>query len=88
MSEAQNLDIQLAQMREELSNTVNELAGRFTPEYLGGEAKKKAQEKVEDAKDSARNLLGEALSGDKRAVAILGGIAAGAVLILARIIRH
>ena len=85
---ARDIDIQLASMREELTKTVNELAGKFTPDNISNEAKKTARKKVDDIKASARNLVSEATSGDTRAIAILGGIALGALLIARRIIRH
>ena len=82
------LEAQLAKMREELTGTVNELADRFTVKNLSSAAKDQAKEKLGEAKEQAEQLLGEAVSGDKRAIAILGGVALGAVLVVGRILRH
>lgn len=82
------LEAQLAKMREELTETVNELADRFTVKNLSVAAKDQAKEKLGEAKEQAEQLLGEAVSGDKRAIAILGGVALGAVLVVGRILRH
>ena len=91
MSKQQSLEAlesQLAKMREELTGTVNELADRFTVKNLSSAAKDQAKEKLSDAKEQAGHLVSEAASGDKRAIAILGGVALGAVLIIGRIVRH
>lgn len=82
------LEAQLAKMREELTGTVNELADRFTVKNLSETAKDQAKEKLSDAKEQAEQLLSEAVSGDKRAIAILGGVALGAVLVVGRLLRH
>lgn len=82
------LEAQLAKMREELTGTVNELADRFTVKSLSEAAKEQAKEKLDDVKEQAEQLLGEAATGDKRAIAILGGVALGAVLVVGRILRH
>ena len=82
------LELQLAKMRDELTGTVNELADRFTVKSLSEAAKDQAKEKLEDAKEQASQLISEAASGEKRAIAILGGTALGVLLIAGRLIRH
>ena len=82
------LEAQLAKMREELTETVNEFVGRLTPKNLGEAAKEQAKAKFEDAKEQVSQLVSEAASGDKRSIAILGGAALGVVLLAGRLFRH
>ena len=84
----QDIDTQLAQMRSELTDTVNELAGRLDPKKLGDQAKEQAMEKVDKAKGSIMDTIQEALSGDRRAIGILAGTVLGTLGILIRLIKH
>ncbi|MBR5950377.1 MAG: DUF3618 domain-containing protein [Actinomycetaceae bacterium] len=73
----ESIEAQLAKMREELTGTVNELVDHFTVKGISSAAK-----------DQAGQLLSDAVSGEKRAIAIVGGVALGALLVVGRILRH
>lgn len=85
------IEAQLAQIRAELSESINELAGMLDPKKLGeqakeqalekvGLAKDQALEKVSQAKSSAMGLIDDARAGDTRAMAIVAGTAIGLTL--------
>lgn len=84
----QDIDAELAKMREELTSTVNELAGRLDPKKLGDQAKAQATEKAQSAKESALTIANDAAAGEVRAIAIIAGIAIGALALIARLLRH
>ena len=74
------IEAQLAQIRAELSESINELAGMLDPKKLGEQAKEQALEKVGQAKSSAMGLIDDARAGDTRAMAIVAGTAIGLTL--------
>lgn len=84
----QDIDAQLAQMRAELTDTVNELAGRLDPKKLQDQAKSQALEKVDKAKTSVVDLLQDALAGDLKAIGIAAGTVLGVLGIIVRLIKH
>lgn len=84
----QDIDAQLVQMRAELTDTVNELAGRLDPKKLQTQAKDQALEKVDKAKASAIDLLQDALAGDLKAIGIAAGAIFGVLGIIVRLIKH
>lgn len=84
----QDIDAQLAQMRTELTNTVNELTGRLNPKNLGAEAKDQALEKAEKAKASIVEMFHDAVSGDVKSIGVLSGGALGFLLVVLRLLKR
>ncbi|MFP7696367.1 DUF3618 domain-containing protein [Trueperella sp. LYQ143] len=81
---AEEVSRDLERVRSELTDTVNELAARLDPKNLKEDVKVAAQEKLTQTKNQAQNLVSDAKSGDKKALAILGGIGAGVALLVLR----
>ena len=79
-------DIQ--RVREELTATVDELAGRLSPDRLKADLKAGAQDKFKEGKAKAKALVADASAGDKKAIGILAGGAALAALILIKAIKR
>ena len=84
----QDIDAQLMQMRTELTDTVNELAGKLDPQKLQDQAKEQALEKVEKVKASVTDLVQDALAGDLKAIGIAAGSVLGTIGVLVRLIKH
>lgn len=84
----QDIDAQLAQMRSELTETVNELASRLDPKKLGDQAKDQAMEKVEKAKEYSLETIRDAIAGDLKAIGIVAGTVVGVLGIIARLIKN
>lgn len=72
---ADQIEIDLKRKRDELEQTVNELAGRLDPKALAQNAQDQAKEKANQAADKAKQFLGEAKEGNTQNIAILAGSA-------------
>lgn len=81
---ATEVEKDLQRVREELTATVNELAGKLHPDNLKQEARSFAEAKFAERKEQAMGLVGDAKEGDKRALAILGSVVAVLALCVIR----
>ncbi|QOR47996.1 DUF3618 domain-containing protein [Trueperella pecoris] len=85
---AEEVEKDLQRVREELTATVNELAGKLHPDNLKEEARAYTQAKFGERKEQAMGLVADAKSGDKRALAILGtAVAVVALFALRKILK-
>lgn len=85
---ASEIERDIARVREELTATVDELAGRLSPDRLKEDVKANAKEKLHAGKEKAQTLVADAKAGDKRALGILAGTAAiTAALVIAKIAK-
>ena len=86
---AAEIERDIERVREELTATVDELAGRLSPDRLKQDLKAGAQEKLGAGKAKAQALVTDAKAGDKKAIGILAGSAAAVLgLVLIKIIKH
>ena len=86
---AEEIERDILRVREELTATVDELAGRLSPDRLKEDMKAGAQAKVAEGKAKAQALFDDAKAGDKKAIGILAGSAAAVLgLVLIKIIKR
>ncbi|MCI5825627.1 MAG: DUF3618 domain-containing protein [Arcanobacterium sp.] len=85
---AGDIERDIARIREELTATVDELAGRLSPDRLKDDVIASAKAKVASGKEKAQSLVDEAQAGDAKAMGILVGGVALAVFVLYRIFKH
>ncbi len=96
---AEQIENDLQRTREELANTVNELAGRLDPKNLAKEASDQAKVKINAFTDTARTkassftetakqTVDDAQNGDSRALAILAGGAAAVLTGITLLLRR
>ncbi|AHU90043.1 hypothetical protein CQ11_08840 [Trueperella pyogenes] len=81
---AEEVEADLQRVREELTATVNELAGKLHPDNLKAEARSFASAKFAESKEKAMNLVKDAKNGDRKALSILGAVAGVVALIVIR----
>lgn len=85
---AEQIDADMNRVREELTATVNELAGRLHPDNLKEEARAYAEDKLNQGKEQAMGLVDDAKAGDTKALAIIGSaIAVVAIFVIRKIIK-
>ncbi|WP_022867337.1 DUF3618 domain-containing protein [Schaalia vaccimaxillae] len=81
----EQIQAELAATRAEMSATVDALVERFQPDYLMGQAKVTAQEKVAQTKAFVAQTIDEARAGDQEALKKVG-IAVGCGVALVALI--
>ncbi|OCW60625.1 DUF3618 domain-containing protein [Trueperella bernardiae] len=85
---ADEVDADMQRVREELTATVNELAGKLHPDNLKEEARAYAEERLSQGKEQALGLVDDAKAGDKKALAIIGTtLAVVALFVIRKIIK-
>ncbi|WP_164505525.1 MULTISPECIES: DUF3618 domain-containing protein [unclassified Actinobaculum] len=67
------IEAELRRTREEMTQTVNELAGRLDPKVVAKAATDQAKKKAATATTRVKALVHDAKSGDLRAIGILAG---------------
>ena len=85
---ADQIEYDLKRKREELEQTVNELAGRLNPKNLAQDAQDQAKEKASEAADKAKDFFDEVKNGNLLNIAILSGAVLGSLGLLSRQLRH
>lgn len=85
---AADIERDIARVREELTATVDELAGRLSPDRLKEDIVATAKAKVDDGKEKVRTLLAQAQAGDGKAIGILAGGTALAAYALIKMIKR
>lgn len=85
---AADLEAQREQLRADLADTVNELSDRLDPRAQLETAKEQAKETWDQTSRKARELGEDALFGDTRALAIVGGAALGVLGVTVLLIRR
>ncbi|MDD7465659.1 MAG: DUF3618 domain-containing protein [Actinomycetaceae bacterium] len=83
-----DIERDIARVREELTATVDELAGRLSPDRLKEDVVASAKAKVESGKEKVQTLVSEAQAGDGKAIGILVGGAVLAAFLLVKIIKR
>lgn len=83
----EQIEKDLQRVREELTDTVNELTARLDPQHLKEEAAVKARQALDDTKVKARDLASDAQGGDPKAITIIAAVAVSAGLLLRKIFR-
>ncbi|NLW12912.1 MAG: DUF3618 domain-containing protein [Trueperella sp.] len=81
---AEEIAKDMQRVRDEMSETVNELAAKLHPDTLKEEAMSFAKIKADEGKTKANHLVEDAKAGEPRAIAI---IAAAAITVAAFILR-
>jgi len=85
----EDIEAELRRTREEMTQTVNELAGRLDPKVVAKNAADQAKQKADTAANRVKALANDAKSGDLRAIGILAGSAVAVIGLGALIIyRH
>ena len=85
---AADIERDIQRVRDELTATVDELAGRLSPDRLKEDFKASAKSKVEAGKTKAQEIVSDAKAGDKKSIGILAGVAAAAVLVVIKAIKR
>ena len=85
---ADQIENDLKRKREELEQTVNELAGRLDPKNLAQDAQDQVKEKASEAADKAKDFFDEVKNGNLLNIAILSGSVLGSLGLLRRKLRH
>lgn len=85
---ASDIERDIQRVRDELTATVDELAGRLSPDRLKEDFKACAKSKIEAGKMKAQEIISDAKAGDKKSIGILAGIAATAVLAAVKTFRR
>jgi len=85
---AQQIENDIKRQREDLEQTVNELAGRLDPKNLAQDAQEQAKEKVTEAAGAAKDFLEEAKKGNLLNIAVLAGSAAACLGVVIRKARR
>ena len=83
-----DIEADLQRTRDELTNSVNELANRLDPKANVKAVTDSAKSKVSEFASKAKALPGDASEGDSSSIAILAGSAATAGLALYLLIRR
>lgn len=83
----EQIQADMDRVRDELTQTVNELAGRLSPDNLKAQAKAQFKSGIKGAKGKALGLLQRAAAGDPKAIGIIAGCAAVTALIIRKIIK-
>lgn len=82
---------ELEAVREQMTQTVDELFGRVQPDYIVGQAKDNARAKVDELKSLAAQTIDDAKDGDSEALKRIGYVAAGVAafvgLVVVKIVR-
>lgn len=81
---ADEVEKDMNRVREELTDTVNELATRLDPHNLKEEAKTTAAQTFETGKAKAYALVDDAKAGNVTALAVIGGAAAVIAIVILR----
>lgn len=78
----------IERVREELTATVDELAGKLAPDQLKADLQAHTQRRIAEVKVKARNLLKDVQKGDKKACGILAGAAGVVALLVIKAVRR
>ncbi|MDP9806573.1 hypothetical protein J2S70_001155 [Trueperella bonasi] len=81
---AEEIEKDMQRVRDEMTETVNEIAAKLHPDTLKDQAKAFAKEKTDEGKTKARNLAEDAKAGDIPAIAM---IATAAVAVATFVLR-
>lgn len=82
-----DIEAQLRQTRQEMTATVDQLVDALDPRQSINRAKSEAKHQAQELQDSALDTIDDARRGDRRAIAIVAGVAAGALLLGGLLVR-
>lgn len=83
-----DIEAKLAQTREQMTSTVDELVGQLDPRKQAKEMAGLAKDKAAEASEVAKDTVAKAKAGDSQAIAVVAGVAGGALLLAGLIARR